>query len=83
MASDLRSVARDTGDLRARLGVLGREIEAGWQGRAQARFLEGFQGQPGSADAAAAWVDMQARRLETTVVTAWETILEKVWIPDQ
>jgi hypothetical protein len=82
MASDLRVVARDTGDLSARLGALGREIEAGWQGRAQARFLERFQGQPGLADAAAAWVDLQAQRLESTVVTVWETVLERVWIPD-
>ncbi len=83
MAFELRSVAKDTRDLSARLGALGREMEGGWQGRAQSRFLEEFQGQPGSADAAAAWVDLQAQRMESTVVTVWDTVLERVWIPDR
>ncbi len=82
MAAALRSIMQETRDLMARLDSLGREVEVGWEGRAQTRFLQGYRAQPGVAQAAAAWLETQTRRLETTTVTEWETVWEKVWTPD-
>jgi hypothetical protein len=82
LAAELRSIGQETRRLNDRLRSLASEMDAHWEGRAKARIFEAVRGEPGVGEAAAAWLEMQAGRLASAVVTVWETVLERIWVPD-
>ena len=82
IAAELGAIAVRAMELAGQLRSITGDMEATWQGRAQARFLMAFGGEPGNGESAAAWLEGRGRHVAAMTVTVMETVHETVWVPE-
>lgn len=75
LAGEIRAIADE-------LRSLGATLEGSWEGNAKQRFMESFQPLPGDVQGCASLLESLAGQVESITVTEWETVMERVWRPE-
>ena len=82
IAARWRGLAKEIREITRRLQSLGASLSATWEGNSERRFMTEFDSVPGKVAGCAELLESLASRVESITVTEWETVVERVWRPE-
>ncbi len=82
IADHLHQISEQGQSLAVELRRLQVQLNDMWEGKAKERFMDGFDGRPGTAHSEADFMSEQANRIASMKVTIWETISGWTQVPD-
>ena len=82
IAARWRGLAKEIREIARGLRSLGASLKATWEGNAEQRFMAEFDAVPGNVTGCAELLESLASQVESITVTEWETVMERVWRPE-
>lgn len=82
IAARWRGLAKEIREIARRLQSLGASLSATWEGNSERRFMAECDRVPGDVAGCAELLESLASRVESITVTEWETVVERVWRPE-